>query len=279
VIHTPHGHIFYGYYGHLLTRLFISMERLAARLSDRIVTLTDREAEEHLERRIGRPEQFVTIPSGVDTDELRSNASSRDKACDELGLPRLAPIVMGIGRFTPIKGFDLLVRSLPLIAREKDDVRLVLVGDGPEKAVLEELATRLGVRERMIIAGARERVETYLAAADVLVAPSRNEGMGRSLVEAMALGVPTVGTTVGGIPNVVQDGENGFLVPPDQPQAISEAVLRLLIDGELSKRFSRAARMRAERFSLRVMEERLLALYQETSREKGILPEARKIAS
>jgi glycosyltransferase involved in cell wall biosynthesis len=270
VIHTPHGHIFYGYYGRYLTSLFVALERLAAPLADRIVTLTDREAEEHLEQGIGRPEQYVTIPSGVDIDSLCAEAPSKERAREELELPLDACIVIGLGRLVPIKGFDLLVRALPGIARIRQDVRLVLVGDGPERVRIEDIASSLGVGHQTIITGAHEQVGVYLAAADVLVAPSRNEGMGRSLVEAMALGLPTVAASVGGIPNVIEDAKSGILVPPEQPQAISEAVLRLLTDEKLHGSIGRAAREKARQFSLPVMESRLMSLYFETINNKNL---------
>ena len=109
VIHQPHGHIFYGYYGPRLTAFYTALERWAARWSDRIITLTDRGIEEHLVRSIGRWEQFVTVPSGVDVDRLRAAAPPRAEARRHLGLPPDAFLVAALGRFVPFKGFDALI--------------------------------------------------------------------------------------------------------------------------------------------------------------------------
>jgi glycosyltransferase involved in cell wall biosynthesis len=274
VIHSPHGHVFYGYYGPTMTGLFIILERWAARLSDRIIVLTERGAEEHLKRGIGKPEQFVAIPSGVDIEGLRARLPSRVEARRQLGWPPDAPVVMGVGRLVPIKGFDLLVRAMPRILAWFGDARIVLVGDGLERRRLESLAGEAGVWRALSIVGASSEVAMYLAAADVLVAPSRNEGMGRVLVEAMTAGLPVVATRVGGIPAVVADGETGILIPAEDSEAVAKGVELLLRNPGLRQKFGHAARIRAEEFSLKRMAAKLLALYRETTREKGVLAEA-----
>lgn len=270
VVHTPHGHIFYGYYGRAVTALFVALERVAAPLTDRIVVLTEREMEEHLERRIGRPEQFVVIPSGVNLDTVRAGALPREEARRRLGVAADSLLLVGVGRLVPVKGFDLLVRALPAIVEAVPSARLVLVGDGPDQARLEAEARTLGVAERLVLAGAHDQVVPFLSAADLLVAPSRNEGLGKTLVEAMALSRPVVATRVGGIPGVVVDGETGRLVPPENPGALAAAVTELLLNPGLRHRMGEAGRRRAEQFSLRVMESRLLDLYRSLFVEKGL---------
>jgi glycosyltransferase involved in cell wall biosynthesis len=270
VIHQPHGHIFYGYHGARRTRLYIALERLAARWSDRIVALTERGTEEHLARAIGRREQFVTIPSGVPTAALRARAPGRAEARARLGLDADAFVVAAVGRFVPIKGFDLLVAALPRLAAEVDATQVLLVGDGPERGALEAVARVLGVTHRLVLIGTASDVVTYMAAADVLAAPSRNEGMGRVIVEAMALGVPVVGAAVGGIPAVVVDGECGLIVPAEDPQALADALARLGRDPLLRAKLGAAAVGRAEAFSTGVMEARTLAIYRDLEREKRL---------
>ena len=270
VIHTPHGHIFYGYHGKTLTTFFMLLERFAAHLTDYLVFLTEGEAREHRAHRIGRPEGHRTIPSGVDLERLRASAPSRSSARRQLGWPSESRVVLGVGRLVPIKGFDLLIKALPEMAKAEPNTRMVLVGDGPERSSLEELAAKLSVRERLTFAGACEDVSPYLAAADVLVAPSRNEGQGRVLVEAMSLGLPVVGTRVGGIPSVLKDGECGLLVHPESPGDIARAVVTLSKDGELRRQNRDKALQQAERFSLPVMESDLLALYRQAAAENAV---------
>src|SRR6266478_3037907 len=151
IIHQPHGHIFYGYYGARRTAFYVALERLAARWTDRIVTLTERGIDEHLARGIGRRAQYRAVPSGVPTSQLRARAPARATARARLGLPAEAFVVAGLGRFVPVKGFDLLVAALPALAAAVPLARVVLVGDGPERTALEAQATGLGVRERLLV--------------------------------------------------------------------------------------------------------------------------------
>ncbi len=274
VVHQPHGHIFYGYYGPRGSAFFIRLERLAARWTDRIVTLTERGTAEHLAQRIGGPEQYVVIPSGVPTAELRSRRPARSEARARLGIAAGDFVIVGVGRLVYVKGFELLVAALRDVLDEVPAARLILVGDGPERAALERQAAALGVADRVRldgeVSGASGGLLNYLAAADVCAASSRNEGMGRALVEAMAVGLPVVGAAVGGIPAVIGDDEAGRLVPPDDPQALAAALVELGRDATLRAKLGEAAWARAEQFSTAVSEARLLALYAALAREKGL---------
>jgi glycosyltransferase involved in cell wall biosynthesis len=270
VIHQPHGHIFYGYYGAGRTALFVGLERLAAKWTDRIITLTERGTEEHLARGIGRRAQYVSVPSGVPTERLRASAPPRAEARRHLGLDQSAFVIMGLGRLIPIKGFDLAVRALPRISGAIPTARLLLVGDGPERPALEALAASLRVADRLRMTGETTDVASHLAAADAVVVPSRNEGMGRVLVEAMALGRPVVATAVGGIPAVIADAGCGRLIAPDNPEALADALVELGRDAGLRRKLGEAGRQRAEAFSTAVADEKLVSLYATLAREKGL---------
>jgi glycosyltransferase involved in cell wall biosynthesis len=270
IVHQPHGHIFYGYYGPRRTSMYVALERLAARWTDRIVTLTDRGTAEHLARGIGRPAQYRTVPSGVPTAALRAAAPTRSAARTRLHIPPDAFLIVGLGRLVRVKGFDLLVAALPAIAAAVPSTRVVLIGDGPERGALEAQADALGVRARLTVLGATPDVGVCLAAADVLAAPSRNEGMGRALVEAMALGVPVVGAEVGGIPAIVADRETGWLVPPGDAEALAEALIELGRDEALAVKLGATAAARAELFSSDVANAAMRAVYDELARDKGL---------
>jgi glycosyltransferase involved in cell wall biosynthesis len=270
VIHQPHGHVFYGYYGPRRTAVFTALERQAARWTDRIITLTDRGATEHIARGIGRADQYVAVPSGVPTAELRATAPARSEARARLGLEPDAFVVVGLGRLVPIKGFDLLVRALPAVVARIPSARVLLVGDGAERRHLEALAAALGVTERLRLTGELMDVTTPLAAADVLAVPSRNEGMGRVIVEGMAIGIPVVATAVGGIPDVVTDGECGRLVEPDDVDALAAALIELGRDDALRRKLGEAGERRAEAFSAPVASAKLLAVYAALARAKGL---------
>jgi glycosyltransferase involved in cell wall biosynthesis len=270
VIHQPHGHIFYGYWSRPRTAMFVALERVAAHWTDTMIALTPREIEEHLERGIGRAEQYAVVPSGVPTRALREGAASRAEARARLGLPADAYVVAGVGRFVPIKGFDLLVAALGELVAQVPNAHVVLIGDGVERGALEAQAAALGVTARLHISGAVTDVVGLLPAADVLAAPSRNEGMGRVLVEAMALGLPVVGTRVGGIGDVILDGECGLLVPPEDPGALAAALIELGQDAARRAKLSEGARPRAEDFSITVAAAAMRALYDSLARSRRL---------
>jgi glycosyltransferase involved in cell wall biosynthesis len=270
VIHQPHGHIFYGYWSRPRTALFVALERIAAHWTDTIVTLTPREVEEHLQRGIGRPAQYAVVPSGVPIEALRREAPSRAAARARLGLPSGAYVVAAVGRFVPIKGFDLLVAALADVVAHVPGARVLLIGDGEERAALEAQARARGVADRLHITGSVTDVIGLLAAADVLAAPSRNEGMGRVLVEAMALGLPVVGARVGGIPDVIEDGESGLLVPPDDPAALAGALTDLGCDTGRRAKLGAGARPRAEAFSTTVAAAAMRDIYDGLARRRRV---------
>lgn len=231
VVHTPHGHIFYGYFGPLLTQLFVYVERGLAPGTTRIVSLTDAETRESLERRIGRPAQYVTIPSGVPLTQFSDLPETLGQTFRAVWrIPPKAVLFVSAGRLTPIKGFDLLLRAWAQIPRREPPLYLALVGDGEQRSALETLAAETGIADHVRFTGEQPDIRGALQAADAFVLASRNEGMGRVFVEAMAAGRPPIGTTVGGVPTLIRDRENGLLVPPEDPAALAQAMAALADD-------------------------------------------------
>ena len=269
VIHTPHGHLFYGYYGRFLSTLVCFGERLLARLTDRIVTLTDRGAEEHVRYKVAGPQKFVTIHGGNSLAPFRSmrvNATNKRK---ELGLPPEGPIIGTVGRLVLIKGHTWLIRAVPQVLAEFPQACVVLIGDGPLLGELKELAADLGISQHVVFLGTRHDIPECLAVLDLFVLPSLNEGMGRALLEAMAVGCPVVATRVGGIPDVVADGTTGLLVPPRDDRALAEAILTLLRDRSRRAAYCEAARRYVDgRFDIETMVHNIERLYDEVWQEK-----------
>jgi glycosyltransferase involved in cell wall biosynthesis len=209
----------------------------------------------------------------VPVEALARAAPDRAEARARLGLPPEAFVIVGVGRFVRVKGFDLLVAALPRVAAAVPRALLVLVGDGPERPTLGARAAALGVADRVRwlgpIDGEPATLAGLLAAADVCAAPSRNEGMGRSLVEAMALGVPVVAAAVGGVPAVLGD-DAGRLVPPEDVEALAAALVELAEDRALRAKYAESARRRAQRFSTAVAEAEMLRLYADLVRARGL---------
>jgi len=253
IVHTPHGHIFEGYFSPLATRAFIALERLAARWTDCIVTLSDEEARDHLRHGIGRPEQFVTIPSGVDLDPILQ--------ATPVPLAPGRPVIGTVARLVPVKGIHHLIEAAPAVLRKAPNARFVIVGDGESRLALEAQVRALGLADRFLFAGFQSDAPAFLAGMDIFVLPSLNEGMGRVLVMAMALGKPIVATRVGGVPELLGNGEAGLLVPPADSAALAEAIGSLLGDPARSQALGEAGRRRAPRYSAKAMLEALAKLY------------------
>jgi glycosyltransferase involved in cell wall biosynthesis len=257
ILYTPHGHIFQGYFSASVTRSFVLLERLAARWTDRIITLTDAEADQHLALGIGRPGQFATIPSGIDLDAVVAAAPAH-----------LVPDGQAIGavaRLAPIKGHVHLLDAAPEILRQSPAARFVFVGDGETRSALEAQARRLGVGDRVLFTGFRDDVPSLLAGMDVVVLPSLNEGMGRVLVMAMALAKPIVATRVGGVPELLADGAAGRLVPPGDAAALANAICSLLRNPGEATALGEAGRRRAGRYSAPAMVESLAQVYRDVT--------------
>jgi glycosyltransferase involved in cell wall biosynthesis len=150
-------------------------------------------------------------------------------------------VVVYSGRFIACKAIDVLLNAWSAAVREHPGARLVLLGTGPLAGEMKALADRLGLGETVLFAGHVSNVADYLKAADLFVLPSLQEGMPNTLLEAMACGLPSVATRIGGVVDIVRDGENGLLVDPGDAAGISAAITKLLGDPELSRRISSSA--------------------------------------
>lgn len=263
VVHQPHGHLFYGYHGAIGSRLVILAERTLAPLARRQIVLSWRGAEEHLARGVGRPGQFTVVRSGIDLRPYRRPAWMRAACRERLGLRDDEFAVGTLCRLDPIKGVEDLLRGFLLASSSRPRLRLFLAGDGPLRHDLLEAARRAGASERITLTGSWVEAADFLPALDLFALVSRNEGMGRALVEAMASGLPVLATNVGGMPEVLEEGRAGLLVPPGDEEAIARAIARLMEDAPLRAGLARRARARALLFGAGRMGHALLRVYRE----------------
>lgn len=263
VIHQPHGHIFYGYFGGATTRAFLYAERLMGRISDRIITLTERSRQEHVTYRVGPPDKLVPIYCGIELSRFAQPSRSRLAVRRELGLPAEARVVGWVGRLVPIKGCGGFLEACAEARRSLPDVRYLVVGDGELRDPLTRQTAALGLSDVVTFTGDRSDVPDLMGALDLLVLSSHNEGLGRVLVEAMASGVPVLATSVGGVPEVVLDGETGCLVPPGRPGLMAGAIVDLLTNPEKAAAFVAQASRRVEIFGIDVMMRKVCELYRE----------------
>jgi len=256
VIHTFHGHVFHGYFGHRKTQAFICIERALARLSDRIVTVSEGQRAELAAYGIAPPEKIAVVPLGFELDALLHCQTHRGELRTELGLAAETPLVGIVARLTAVKNHHLFLEAARLIVQEEPTTRFLIVGDGELRGELESYARELGLADQVLFLGWRSDMPRIYADLDVVALTSRNEGTPVSLIEGMAAGVPVVSTAVGGVPDIVADGVCGYLVPPGDAVALARAIVALLRDQEKARTMGRAGREAVrDRFSV----ERLLS--------------------
>lgn len=235
IVYTPHGHVFHSYFGFMMTKAFVIAEKISSLITDTIITLTDRERDEHIKERIAPKKKFVTIPSGVELERFTKIDIDVEAKKRELNIANDFFIIGTIGRLVPIKGHTYLISAVKKIVEEFPKTTLLFIGDGHLKSELEEQAKRLGVRDSVVFAGWRNDIPEILKLFDILVFPSLNEGMGKVVIEGMAQGKPIIASNVGGIRDLIKDGVSGILVPPKDVEAIETSLLLLMKNRALAE--------------------------------------------
>jgi glycosyltransferase involved in cell wall biosynthesis len=241
VLHTEHGnHVAQakGWWAAVKRRLLI---RSGARVIDRFCCVSDEIA--------AAVTRWGTVPRGkVDVvrngvrTEPGSDLAPPEAVRASLGVPPAAPVVGTVGRLVEVKRQDVLIRAVALLRDRFPDVRLLLVGDGPDRPQLEALTRELGLVDQVRFVGYQPRPEEFIRMMDVFCLTSRSEGLPVTLLEAWAAGVPVACSAVGGIPGVVRHEVNGLLFPPGDPAAAATALARLLDQRELRTELGEAGR-------------------------------------
>ena len=217
--------------------------------------------------RIASQTKPLVIYPGVDSGHGMASDEQPEKAREALGIPANHKVVGNVANIRPEKGHEYLVRAAKIVLDSCPDVTFVVVGGERTKgdiSRLEELTERLGIRERVIFTGSRQDVLDIMRSFDLFVLSSLYEGLPVALLEAMSVGKPAVAPTVGGIPEVIEDGLNGFLVQPRDPEKLAEKILEILQDHVLRSKMSQnAAQAIRERFNLQGMVRRVEQVYSE----------------
>lgn len=261
IIHTPHGHVFYGHFGVFASRIFLRIEKLLSRITDRMVALTDGEMVDYINMSVCPQEKLLKIHSGVDVKRfMQSNGNDVEKR-RSLGLDQNGKVVGFVGWLLPIKGPKYLLKAMKYVWQKYPETSLIFVGKGELDIDLRARALETSTNGKVKFLGWREDIDEIMPVFDMLVLPSLNEGMGRVLVEAMAAGKPVVASSVGGIPDLVQDGRTGYLVPPADEKALAEAIKKLLDDPEKAWEMGQNGKQHCQQFSLEAMIAKLDALY------------------
>lgn len=247
------------------------MNRLVTSLRDAVVTVSPQVHKVEVDRAHASPTKIADIPGGVEVRAYRVDPNHVDELKRSWDLETGDPVVGTVGRLVDPKGHGHLLDALAKVRSQIAGVKALLVGDGTLRTEMERRAEALGLSDTVIFTGIRRDVPEVLALLDVFVLPSLWEGLPIALLEAMAAGLPVVATRVGGVPEVVVEGETGLLVPPRDPEALAQAILTLLRDPDLRQAMGQAGRERVrEHFSVDQMVKKTESLYQRLLAEKGL---------
>jgi L-malate glycosyltransferase len=239
-----------------------------------IITVNSRYMKQQLlEVAPGSERKVRVIPMGINPAQYRPASHTDMKQHHDAG-----HLILSVGRLIDWKGTGFLIAAMPAVLEKFPDTKLLIVGNGPERGALVRYAQGLDISDRIELLGTVTTTDlpSYYLSADVFVLPSitlkgKTEGLGVVLLEAMAAGCPVIGSNVGGIPDIISDGENGFLVPEQNPGALADRIIQIFSDAELRQKFRENAYERiAESFTWDKTGKRFSEVYSETLDQKEV---------
>jgi glycosyltransferase involved in cell wall biosynthesis len=244
VIETLHGDLFTDYYGTFKTQAILLAERiLGYMVMDKVLAVSECVKENLLRFHVAPARKVEVIPLGLELSKFMEKNRERGRLRNELGIGEDTALVGIVGRMVPIKGHRYFLQAARQVLQAYPKAVFLLVGDGVLRNRLESECRLLGIEKSVLFLGWRNDVDKIYADLDVVAMSSLNEGTPVSLIEAMAAGRATVATKVGGVPDVIEDGITGILVPPKEPTAMAAAILRLLKDNILRRSMGERARL------------------------------------
>jgi glycosyltransferase involved in cell wall biosynthesis len=282
VVHTYHGHVFHGYFSARKTGLFLRVERTLARWTDRLIVLSDQQRDEILGYGVGRAEQMVRIPLGLELQPFLTAEALRGRFRAQLGVPPDRPLIGIVARLVPIKQHELFLEAARRLASDDPQAVFVVVGDGERRAELEGLAAAAGLavppvgsappagRPAVYFTGFRDDLPAIYADLDAFVLCSRNEGLPVAVIEALAAARPVVATDVGAVRDLVRPEETGVLTPPGDAHALAAGLSWVLRHpAEAAARAEQGRRHVYPRLSIDRLEGDIRALYRELAGSRG----------
>lgn len=213
-------------------------------------------------------EKISAIPTGIDTDKFNPDKVN-DSLRQELGLQKDVPIIGTIAILRRKKGHHIILDAIPLVLKEIPEAVFVFAGDGPQRENILSAIKASGLSGKVFLLGLRKDIPEILKSINVFALPTLQEALGTSFIEAMAMDKPVIGADVGGVSEVIKDGVNGYLVEPDNPHALAEAIIKILNDREAARSMGMAGRKIVEKdYTVEKMCERMYALYLSLIKER-----------
>jgi glycosyltransferase involved in cell wall biosynthesis len=265
VLHTFHGHVLRGYFDPLRAFGFRLLERWLARSSTCLIAVSPQVRDDLVALGVAPREKFVVVRLGIELEQrVRADADARAETRRLLGIPTDAFVVGWIGRMTGVKNTDDVLAALRLLRDRGVDAYLLMVGDGPDREHVERRAHELGIVKKCLFVGYQEDVARWYAGFDAMILPSVNEGTPVSAIESLAARRPVVATRVGGVPDVVEEGEDGYLVDSGDAGALADRLQRLAADPALRERMGDHGRARVlQRYAVSRLVDDIDRLYRE----------------
>lgn len=283
ILHTFHGHVFHSYFNPVKTRMFLEIERYLAKKTTKIITLSEIQCEELTGiYKVAPAEKFQIIPLGFDLEKFWDKQEEKRKKFRQQYNLDDDEIAIGIvGRLVPVKNHALFLRALKIVADKTNRrIRAFIIGDGEERAKIEQLATELNLefnkgdksrKSILTFTSWVKEIDISNAGMDIIALTSNNEGTPVSLIEAQASGKPVVSTNVGGIENIVINGQTGLLSPVGDEKTFADNLFRLVEGDELRAKMSGLGRAFVEKqFSFRRLCLDMSTLYHSLLEEQGI---------
>lgn len=271
IVHTFHGHVFNGYFSPAKTKVYLWLERLCARLSTRIIVLSQSLKRELCEvYHVAPAAKFEIVELGFDlrpyaaldhTSSVDETARQAAELRARLTIPADAPLVGIVGRIVGVKNHQMFLQVAQLILKQRPDAYFVIIGDGDLRTQIEAEAQTLGISDHLRFAGWITDLTMVYRALDLVLMTSLNEGLPVSLIEAMAAGVPVIATRVGGVPDLLENGELGGIVASQDSAAMAAQALDLLRDGKGSARVQHTREVALSRYSIETSAGKTDALY------------------
>ncbi len=273
IIHTAHAFPFHVNLHPVMRWVYVLLERWAGRVSDLIMVDTASVRDEGVRARVMRDAaRLAVVPMGIDLNKFSPTGREPATLRRTLGLEPHDLVVGTVARLVPDKGLECFLQMAALIHAARPNTRFLIVGDGPLRDDLERQAIALNVRSTIVFTGHRADIPDLMAVLDVFVLPTLREGFGVVFAEAMAMEKPTVGSRIGPVSEVVEEGVTGYLATPGNPQEFAQFVLQLLGDQSKRRRFGEAGRRRVEQlFSQSRMCELIEGHYRRLLAQRGFV--------
>lgn len=252
--------------------LRIMLDRMASRASDSVLVNAEAVKDVLTKREKVPPSKIVVIYTGIDLGHFKRKSHGVHEGLEEMIKKDDGPIIISVARLHAVKGHIYLLKAMLRILKEKPGAKLVLVGNGPMEKRLKARAQDLGIENSVVFLGVEPNINIpqVLMRSDIFALPSIEEGFPCSILEAMGMEVPSVVTNVGGVREIVKDGETGFIAQTCDPDDLSKVILKVANDPDHARKVARTARQRLEgSFDINVMVKKIGRLYDELDRAKN----------